>query len=499
MSNSYKQILKSTSIIGGASIINVAFGIIRIKMIAVELGPVGVGIFGLALSIISIGAQIIGLGISSASIRKTADLNIKNNNKEIELNRSSLVIISLLVALIFSLFLLLLEDFILKYIINKNINEYYKVIIISIFLTCTYNTYIAYFTGLNKIDVLAKITIISALTYTFFGLIIFYCLSNYKLATFIVIGPAISLMVAYSYFYGFFKFELEFKKFKKYIQEIKPLFIIGIILMVSGLVGPLGQIIIRLQVDKNFGDEFLGYYQSAINITISYVGFILGAMGVSYYPRLVSVINDKVSLKKIINEQSEIAILLASPILIFIMTFTPQIINILYANGFEGAILITRILILGDVLKILSWPLGIVLLAAGSAKKVLLAELFAFVILIVANSILAEYFGLEAAGISYSLMYCGFLILCYFFIKNDHQFSWESKVLKHAAILFSVLFFIILISHVSETLSEIIGAIILSLSIFYTIMELLNLIPSSNPFLKISNIIKNIIKRFQNK
>jgi PST family polysaccharide transporter len=43
--------LKSSALIGGSSVVSIAIGIVRIKAIAVLLGPAGVGLMGLHNSI----------------------------------------------------------------------------------------------------------------------------------------------------------------------------------------------------------------------------------------------------------------------------------------------------------------------------------------------------------------------------------------------------------------------------------------------------------------
>ena len=43
----YGQILKSSALIGGSSVLNIAIGIVRTKVMAILLGPAGVGLFGL--------------------------------------------------------------------------------------------------------------------------------------------------------------------------------------------------------------------------------------------------------------------------------------------------------------------------------------------------------------------------------------------------------------------------------------------------------------------
>ena len=44
---SHKQILKATGLLGGAQVIEILFRIARSKIVAVLLGPAGVGLIGL--------------------------------------------------------------------------------------------------------------------------------------------------------------------------------------------------------------------------------------------------------------------------------------------------------------------------------------------------------------------------------------------------------------------------------------------------------------------
>ncbi|HEV2435673.1 MAG TPA: hypothetical protein VG077_06710, partial [Verrucomicrobiae bacterium] len=51
---SYGQIVKSSVLIGGSSVLNIAFGIVRTKVMAVLLGPSGYGLLGIYDSICSL-------------------------------------------------------------------------------------------------------------------------------------------------------------------------------------------------------------------------------------------------------------------------------------------------------------------------------------------------------------------------------------------------------------------------------------------------------------
>jgi len=71
--STHTQILKSTAIIGGASVINVLFAIVRNKAMAVLLGPQGVGLMGLYSSIADLTQTLAALGIQDSGVRQIAE------------------------------------------------------------------------------------------------------------------------------------------------------------------------------------------------------------------------------------------------------------------------------------------------------------------------------------------------------------------------------------------------------------------------------------------
>src|SRR5215475_5082756 len=72
-SNSYGEILKSSILVGGSSVVNVAFGIVRNKVMALLLGPAGFGLVGLYVAVADLAQSIVGLGINSSGVRQIAE------------------------------------------------------------------------------------------------------------------------------------------------------------------------------------------------------------------------------------------------------------------------------------------------------------------------------------------------------------------------------------------------------------------------------------------
>ena len=71
--HTYVQILKSTMVIGGSSLVTMIFAVVRNKAVALLLGPEGVGLMGIFNSIADIAQTIAGLGVQSSGVRQIAE------------------------------------------------------------------------------------------------------------------------------------------------------------------------------------------------------------------------------------------------------------------------------------------------------------------------------------------------------------------------------------------------------------------------------------------
>ena len=69
---SLRRILVSTSIIGGATAVSIAIGLVRNKVLALLIGPAGIGLIGLFTSIMATAAAIGGMGLNFSGVRQVA-------------------------------------------------------------------------------------------------------------------------------------------------------------------------------------------------------------------------------------------------------------------------------------------------------------------------------------------------------------------------------------------------------------------------------------------
>jgi PST family polysaccharide transporter len=141
-----------------------------------------------------------------------------------------------------------------------------------------------------------------------------------------------------------------------------------------------------------------------------------------------------------VNHQAEVALLLAAPVLVGTVALAPTLVQLLYSAAFLPAAELLRWQILGDLLKIASWPLGFVLLAAGRGRAFMLTEAMGAAVLVGMTAVLLPRLGLLAPGIAYVTTYLVYLPVLYLLARRLIGFA-PSRSVSAAAGLTSLAVF----------------------------------------------------------
>jgi len=179
----------------------------------------------------------------------------------------------------------------------------------------------------------------------------------------------------------------------------------------------------------------LGHFEASWMISMTYLGFVLGAMATDYFPRLSAAIADPVAASRLVNEQTEVALILIGPVLIVLMAFAPLVINLLYTAEFHEAAGILRWQIFGDLLKIISWPLSFVLLALGLSRTYLCVEAVAAAVFVAVVASLLGSVGINSTGIGFLAIYLVYAPLVLVVAYKRIGFRWSAHVMLRAGAL----------------------------------------------------------------
>jgi PST family polysaccharide transporter len=284
--------------------------------------------------------------------------------------------------------------------------------------------------GMRRIGDIARLNVFGATISTALGIGILWQWGKSGLVAYVLVVPLASFVLGHVYVSRLPKVETESVTLQELSREWKILLHLGLALVGAGLVQSLAQLWIRIDIARVLGAQSLGQFQAAWTISMTYVTFVLSAMATDYYPRLTGVIHDPKAAGRLVNEQTEIATLLSAPVFIAMMAMAPWVIHLLYAPSFTPAIEILRWQVLGDVLKVPSWPLAFVILAAGDGKTFFMTETTGWIVSTGLIQGLTPVMGLQISGIAYLAMYLCYLPLVYWLARRRIEFHWSRSVLS---------------------------------------------------------------------
>ncbi|MBF7730508.1 O-antigen translocase [Pseudomonas sp. N040] len=434
--SSHRQILRSSSIIGGASVINILIGLLRIKVVAVLLGPAGVGLVGLLQNLMATASTVAALGFGTVGTRQIAEAAGREDQAGIDTARRALFWGTLCLAAVGGILLWALRHVLaVKVLADPGQAPLVGWLAVGVALTIASGAQGALLTGMRRVGDIARVQVYSAILSTVLGIGAIWLLGEAGLLLFILAGPFAGFVIGQLYVARLPKIQTPPAPLPALVGQWQTMARLGTAFMVAGLVGVLGQLAVRTLVQRELGAESLGYFQAAWVISMTYLGFVLGAMGTDYYPRLTAAIHDHATANRLANEQTEVALLLAGPVLLGMLALAPWVIQLLYTAEFAPAASILRWQILGDVLKIVSWPLGFIILAAGDGRTFMLSETAAMAVFAGITWLALPWLGIQTAGISFLLMYMVLLPLVYWLARRRTGFAWSRTVLRDVLLL----------------------------------------------------------------
>ena len=423
---SIRTILRASAIMGMASVAHILFGMIRIKAAAVLLGPAGVGLIGLMQSLMTTAAIVATCGIDTVSTRQIATAVEQDRQADVNLARRVLLWAGVALALTGgSVFLLLRQVLATHILADPDMAVTVGWLTVGVVFAVAASAQVALLNGLRRIRSLALLKAVTGLVATTIGVVALLLWGGGGVLLFVIALPLANLAVGQVLIS-----RLETSATGPLIprgiaRQIGGLAWFGAPFMLGSMITIAGQLVVRSVVQHDLGPAALGQFEASWMISMTYLGFVLGAMATDYFPRLSGQIDNKPAATRLVNEQTEVALILVGPVLILLMGFAPWVIQLLYSPEFADAAAILRWQILGDLLKVMSWPVAFVMLAAGKSRTFLLTELCGTAVFIVAAIVIVPQLGLVGTGIGFLMMYVCYLPIVFLVAWRTIGFTWS--------------------------------------------------------------------------
>ena len=451
---SYRKVLNATSLFGGVQVINIIISLVRSKVIALLIGPIGMGISNLLLTTMELINGLTNLGLERSAVKDISLANTNSNSKSVAKTISILKKLVWLTITIGVILMIALSPWLSEIAFgNKDYTISFIWISIALLFKQLSSSQLAILQGLRKLQYLAKANLLG----NFIGLLItlplYYFFRIDAIVPAIIIATFMSFIFTYYYSQKLDIAPVAISR-KEAVSEGKGMINLGVMLSLSSMITLLVAYIIRIYIGSSNETEELGLidvglYSAGFVILNSYVGIIFNAMGTDYFPRLSEIANDIIKLRKTVLEQAIVAILLITPIIVVFLAFAPLIIVILYSNEFSPIVAMVTWGILGMIFKAVSWSMGYMIIAKGDSKVFIKTAIGFNAILLLINVVGYHYGGLEGIGISFFIYYIIHFIAIRIITYYRYDFYFEKgfyKIFTFTVIMCLIAFLITFIS-----------------------------------------------------
>lgn len=472
--SSHREIFRSSAIIGGSSALNIVIGVVRVKVLALLLGPAGIGLLGIYQNIMGVATTVAGCGLGDSGVRTLA---LSGGSEEVlTAVRRALLLTNLLLGLGGMLVVWFAREPIAQVVfegaIQANDVGWLGLGVLFTLLATSRTTLLQ---GLRRIGDLARVNVISALATTTVGILFVYILGESGIVWFVIATPAMGMVVA-TYFTNRLPPPESNYDWLRVQQQCQSMIKFGMPVMVAALLNTGTQLLARSLILRELGIEATGHFEASWMISMTYLGFVLGAMATDYYPRLTAAIQSPENARRLVNEQGEMSLLLGGTVILAMITLAPLIMHLLYSAAFEVAGEVLRWQMLGSVIKLIGWPMGFVVLASGRSGLFVYTQFIWNAIFLLCLYLFLDQFGLLAVGLGFCFAYAVGALNIWFVVYKLIGLVPTRFIISSAAFLVTAGGTVIYLVDVSYVLSLYVGGFMTLVVAFFSFRKLNELI-----------------------
>jgi O-antigen/teichoic acid export membrane protein len=205
-------------------------------------------------------------------------------------------------------------------------------------------------------------------------------------------------------------------------KALQHFFSIAGVTLVADLVMLGTGLAVRALIVRQSGLVEAGFFAVAWTLSMTYIMLVLTSFGTYYLPTL-SQIGDPLARIVLMQRMIRLTTLLMVPLVTGLIVLKPLAVNILYSGDFIASLKIIRWMLLGDYLKATAWIFSTPMIAYVHMKVFFGAEmLWSLGFLTFATASLYGFGSVEGLGIAFLLAYALYLVYCLYYARSQHRF-----------------------------------------------------------------------------
>lgn len=488
----YSYILKAIGLFGGTKIFQILIGIIRNKVVAILLGPYGMGINGLLTTNIHLVKSLTDLGLHTSAVRDVAQAH--ESMDALQIGRT-IAILRRLVWLTGILGSLIMFFFARKLSIssfgNDEFTTAFRIVSISLLFDqlCVGQTVLMQ--GTFHYRYMASAALIGSVIGLFVSVPLYYWWRINAIAPVLVVMSAVSLILSWYY-----SRKINIQKVNITIREVfsggRIMIYLGVAFALANMLKYGKAYITQVFISNRGNIEDVGLYTAAITIATQYINVVLSAMASDYCPRLAAIANKDDIFVETMNRQNQLMLTLIVPVILVLLVFIKPFTVLLYSSKFLPITAMIEWMMLGMFFRATSWCLSFAFVAKGESKLFFWNEFASTcysLLFFVVGYVLGRFDGM---GVAYFMTYVVYTIQVWVICSKKYSFRYtkDNVRLISGQMCFVLVSFVIFKIISYSYWRYVIGGVILLLSIWYTYIKL-------DKMIKIKGTLGELVMKFK--
>ena len=431
--DSYNHVLKYTGIFGGVQGLNILINLVRNKIVAVLLGPSGMGLASLFNTTVGFLSQSTNLGISFSAVKGISEYYDQGDDERtahyIKVVRSW----TLLTALLGVFFCVLAGPLLNSQMFGWGDHTLHFVLLApAIGCMAITGGEVAILKGIRRLKPLAMTQLLSVFAALVISVPIYFFFGESGIVPVIVLIAFATMIVTLRYSYA--AFPLQLSGTKGILGEGMEMVRLGVAFVLTGILNSGTEMLIRSFLNVTANLQTLGLYNAGYMLTITYAGMVFSSMESDYYPRL-SAVNTQCGLcNETVNRQIEVSVLLVSPMLAFLIIGLPFVIPMLFTSNFLPVVGMAQVAVLSMYAKAVSLPIAYLTLAKGNGVGFFLLDACYDVLLVLLVVSGYNRWGLWGTGVALTAAHVLELLMVYVYCRLRFGYRISASVMQYAGV-----------------------------------------------------------------
>lgn len=429
-SNTYSHILKYTGLFGGVQMLSILVSLVRNKLVALILGPYGMGLLSLFNSTTRFIGDATNLGLPVSAVKDISAAYGAGDSASVDHYVLVIRSWSLLTAMLGFAVCLVLSPILSYWTFGwGNHILHYMLLAPVVALSAVTGGELAVLKGVRQLRKLALISILGIVAALVVSVPLYIVWESAAIVPSLILIALSQALITVAYSWRIFapKFSWSRDVLGAGASMVK----LGLAFLFAGMFGNGADFLVRSFLNNVGSQNILGLYNAGFMMTVTYAGMVFSAMESDYFPRLSAVPSVGRELNDTVNRQIEVSLLIISPMLVFFQVGLPLLLPLLYSHAFMAVLPMMQVTVLAMYLRAVKLPIAYLPLARSDSRSYLLMEGIYAVVFVVLAVVFFLRCGLT--GLGYALTTTA--VLDFFMLTFYMRFRYGYRISRRVGVI----------------------------------------------------------------